>query len=235
MKDNIAESYNLVYANENEPTKEIRIKGFPRHRNEALVYLASSLPGSRILEIGCGNGSVLYTLRNKFKELHGIELSFIRKGKAELALKGLNAKIIQADISSELGYEDGYFDLIIWADVIEHVADLWKAMDNIKRITAEGGFLITTTPNIAKVKARIRLLLGRFPSTSGSEEGFGIREHEMFDGGHLHYFTFSMLEKLYFKYGFKPIKTIGFGRFGGLHNIYPSLLSPNIGIVGQKI
>jgi len=234
MRNNFKESYNLVYADEN-PSEEIHIKGFPRHRNEALVYLASGIPGNRVLEIGCGNGSVLYALRDKFKELHGIEFSPVRKEKAEIALKGFNPKIIEADISSELEYEAGYFDLVLWADVIEHVADLWKAMENIKRITAKGGFLITTTPNIAKIKARASFLLGRFPSTSAKDEGFAVRKHEMFDGGHLHYFTFSMLKKLYLKYGFKPIKTIGFGRFGRIHNIYPALLSSSIGIIGKKL
>lgn len=234
MKDNVRNAYNLVYLRENPVDSEIVVKGFPRGRNEALVYLASNIKGRRVLEIGCGNGGVLYTLRRNFAELYGMEISPARVKTAVSTLKGTEARIIEASIEEELDYEDGFFDLVIWADVIEHVMDLWKAMENIRRITAKNGFLITATPNIAKIKARVSLLFGRFPSTAAKNEGFNVREHELFDAGHLHYFTFSMLGKLYLKYGFQPGKMIGFGRFGHIHNICPSLLSPSIGMIGQK-
>jgi len=235
MKDRIKNSYNLTYSKEKPNACDIIVNNFPCHRNEALIYLASNISGKRVLEIGCGNGRVLYTLRNNFKALYGMEISDIRAKAAAETLAGLNANIIEASIEEDLKYEDNFFDLVIWADVIEHVIDLWKAMENIKRITAKGGILITTTPNVAKIKGRIRFLFGKFPSTSGKDEGFAIRDNEMFDGGHLHYFTFSMLRKLYHKYDFKPIRLIGFGRFGALHNIYPELLSSSVAIVGQKI
>lgn len=225
----------MVYLRENPVESEILVKGFPRGRNEALIFLVSNIRGRRVLEIGCGNGGVLYTLRRNFEELYGMEISPIRAKTSGSTLKGAGANIIEASIEEDLNYEDGFFDLVLWADVIEHVMDLWKAMENIRRITAKNGFLITATPNIAKIKARVSLLLGRFPSTAAKNEGFNVREHELFDAGHLHYFTFSMIDKLYLKYGFQPRKMIGFGRFGRVHNICPSLLSPSIGIIGQKI
>lgn len=235
MRKFVKQHYDLTYSKETPQALGISVKGFPRDRFEALIYLSSRFCGNRILEIGCGNGKVLYNLRDKFRQLYGIEASSVRAETAKKTLSGINAKIIVADIEEDLEFEEGFFDLVIWSDVIEHIVDLWRAMDNIKRITANGGILITTTPNVAKIKGRFRLLLGKFPSTSGKNEGFEIREHEMFDGGHLHYFTFSMLKNLYLKYGFEPKKMIGFGRFGAIHNIYPSLLSPSIGIIGQKV
>ncbi|MDD2654811.1 MAG: class I SAM-dependent methyltransferase, partial [Candidatus Omnitrophica bacterium] len=176
MKDNVKNAYNLVYSREDPAVSEIKDKGFPRERNGALVYLASNIKGRRLLEIGCGNGSVLYTLRHNFEELHGMEVSAVRVKTATSTLSGSGAKIIEASIEEHLNYEDGFFDLVLWSDVIEHVMDLWRAMENIRRVTAKGGFLITTTPNIAKIKARISLMLGRFPATSGKEEGFAVRE-----------------------------------------------------------
>jgi hypothetical protein len=87
---------------------------------------------------------------------------------------------------------------------------------------------------IAELRRRLKLLFGTFPSTSGSNEGIEVREGELFDSGHVHYFTLSMLEKLYRKYGIKPLYRYGFGRLGHLHNLRPSLLSSAICIKGVK-
>ncbi|MGC2424879.1 MAG: class I SAM-dependent methyltransferase [Nitrospirota bacterium] len=208
---------------------------FPRHRNEALVRLCPA--GKRVLEIGFGSGDVLYNLRGKFEELYGIEFSRVRCDKVQEAIeaKGIKCKCLTGNIENALDFPDGFFDVILWADVIEHVVDTWKAMEEIKRLLAPKGTLITTTPNVAELRRRTKLLAGIFPSTSGADEGLTVRDGELFDGGHVHYFTFSSLERLYLKYGMVPVEKIGFGRLGRIHNLYPQLLSGAICLVGRKI
>lgn len=207
---------------------------FPRNRWEALVYLAPE--GRRVLEIGFGNGIVLYNLRDRFEEIYGVEFSRVRCSKltTELHDKGVPADCVVGNVEEGLDFPDGFFDVILWADVIEHVVDLWKAMAEVCRLLAPGGTLVTTTPNIAEIRNRLKLLMGRFPSTSGRQEGLAVRPGELFDGGHLHYFTFSSLENLYLKYGILPESRLGIGRLGHLHNIYPPLLSGAVCLVGRK-
>jgi SAM-dependent methyltransferase len=231
--DLLAASYDLVYADDQIKFVDFLTR-FPQHRNEALVKLAGQ--GSRLLEIGCGDGNVLYNLRNQFSELHGVEISPIRANKLSETAKSrnLNLKVITGNIETGLEFPDGYFDVILWADVIEHVVDVWAAMAEIRRLLAPQGRLVTVTPNIAAWRYRLTLLGGRFPSTSGTNEGLQVRPGELFDGGHLHYFTFSSLQNLYRKYDIQPTQTLGFGKLGRLHNLQPKLLSGAVCVAGVK-
>lgn len=230
-KQELRTSYDRVYSH--DPFTPVTVKGWPITRNQALVFLAPK-KGMRVLEIGCGNGSTLAALSDRFTELHGIEFSRTRVETTQKNLKGYNAKIICGNIEEGTSYPDAHFDCIVWADVIEHVMDLWATMGEVVRLLQPGGRLITVTPNIAKVKARVKLLLGWFPSTSGRDEGFSVRPGEMFDGGHLHYFTYEMIRKLYRKYGLKVTKEIGIGRYGRLHHFWKTLLSSEVVTVGEK-
>lgn len=56
----------------------------------------------------------------------------------------------------------------------------------------------------------------------------------LFDGGHLHYFPFRSLSLLLQRSGFAIERSIGFGKFGRIHNIYPQLLSGGIQLVARK-
>ncbi|MDH4027772.1 MAG: class I SAM-dependent methyltransferase [Nitrospirota bacterium] len=232
-KDKLSLSYDEVYSCD-EKFNPVSIKKWPVNRNQALLFLANKR-GKRLLEIGCGNGSTLAALGKQFDELHGIEFSGERVKTAARNLKDYNAEIIKASIEERVPYPDAYFDCIIWADVIEHIINLWSSMEEIVRILRPSGRLITVTPNIAKIKARIMLLLGRFPATSGTDEGFGIRPGEMFDGGHMHYFTYSMMRKLYSRYDLNVISEIGIGKYGRLHNFCRTILSSEVVTVGEKV
>jgi SAM-dependent methyltransferase len=168
--------------------------------------------------------------------LYGVELSSLRAEKINLIAKDndLNLQVINGNIETGLDFSDGFFDTILWADVIEHVVDIWAAMTEITRLLTVRGRLITCTPNIAEWRRRLILLSGRFPSTSGTNEGLDVRPNELFDGGHLHYFTFSSLTKLYKRYGIEPVDYLGFGKLGVVHNLYPPLLSSAVCIAGIK-
>jgi SAM-dependent methyltransferase len=199
------------------------------------LFLARRNRG-KVLEVGCGNGSVLYSLRGCFEELCGVELSSLRADVARRLLMGVEVSvdIRNGDVEEGLEWPDGYFDVVISADVIEHVVDIWTAASEMARLLRPGGTLICSTPNIAYLPRRLALLLGKFPATAGSDEGFGVRDGELYDGGHLHYFTFSTLERLFALNGIRTIQKLGFGRLGRLHNLYPQLFSGAACIVGRK-
>lgn len=230
---NIETSYSKTYKQEALGRKKINLINWPKTRYEASIFFAES--GKRVLDVGCGNGLVLYNLKDSFEELYGIELSEERAMTAQKTLEGLKAKVMIANIEQGLDYEDEYFDTIICSDVIEHLVDVFTGFKEITRVLKKGGKLIINTPNIAELRRRFVLLFGRFPATSATNEGFNLRSpDELFDGGHLHYFTYSMLEKLCQRESYSEVKKYGFGRLGKLHNFLPSLLSPSCQIVGIK-
>lgn len=232
-RDALREGYDAVYGRSDEGVA-IADGGWPRDRYAALVRLAGA--GQSVLDVGCGDGDVLAALAPRFKFLAGVELSpnRVANARARLERQPVPTEILEANIERGLDFDAGTFEVIVWADVIEHVVDVFGAMDEIARLLAPGGRLVTVTPNIAGIRKRLKLARGVFPSTSGTDEGMGVRPGELFDGGHLHYFTFGAIEKLYRRAGLSPDRRMGFGRFGRLHDVAPTLLSGEVAVVGSK-
>ena len=233
MTADLASAYDDAYRAKKPNRRKIRVDGWPRTRAEASVFFAPG--GERVLDVGCGSGVVLYNLREKYRELHGVELSGERIKTARQTLEGLPARIESGNIETGLDYPDAHFDTIVIADVIEHVVNLWPATLEMKRLLKPGGQIVLTTPNIASIRRRLTLLAGIFPSTAAPDEGFDVRtENELHDNGHVHYFTFSMLRKLFARYGFARVDCYGIGRLGRLHQLAPGLLSSCCMVVATR-
>ncbi len=101
----------------------------------------------KILDVGCGDGVILYLLNQKLKneniELYGIDSS-------NLALKIAKRKIPRGIFTIaevyNLPYEDNFFDLIISSDVIEHVLRPDKMLSEIKRVGKDNSHVVIGTP-----------------------------------------------------------------------------------------
>ena len=230
----LQESFEAVYRNDVAQYREFDNKRWPRNRYE--VVLRTTPPAKRLLDIGCGDGLLLYNLRSRAKELYGIDLARNRTvvAKQGLESRGVAATISDGNIEKGLDFPDHYFDVVVCADVLQFIVDLWSAMTEFSRLLAPGGHLIITIPNIASVRRRLQLLIGKFPATSAPDEGFTVRPGALYDEGTLHYFTFSILEKLYRRFDILPVRRVGFGRLGRPRNWWPPLLSDGICLVGVK-
>lgn len=232
MSSSIQAAYDDVYQGKKPGRQDLNLDRWPRDRLEGCVKF--SPPGGRVLDVGCGNGKLLYNLRHKFDELCGIEFSSARVGAAATALEGLKGDIRQGNIEGRLSWDDGYFDVIVLSDVIEHIINLWPAMEEISRLLKPDGHVVISTPNVAHLRARLSLLMGVFPS-SKPKEGFELRtEAELHDGGHVHYFTYTMLDRLFERYGFTKVERHGIGRLGRLHDLWPPLLSSACLVVASR-
>lgn len=201
---------------------DLNISYPPKNRYEAALHMAPE-KGKRVLDVGCGNGTVLYNLRNRFDELHGIELI---PEQAEYAMKTLSAcnKVVDikvGNIEEGLAYPDNYFDYIVMAAVIEHVFNVKKVILELVRIVVPQGTVCICTPNVAYIKRRLKLLAGHFPLTSN--EKYLIEEDGLIDGGHIHYLTFDNLFFLLKGYG--TLRKIGYGRLFNLVRIWPELFA----------
>ena len=231
----IRQSYDSVYGSEKTGIQSLNLKRWPRNRWDGLIHSCPA-HATNALEIGCGNGVVLYYIADRCEALSGMELSPKRceTARANLANLKTPVNIIEGNIEEGINKPDGTYDLILWADVIEHVVDVFVAIQEVSRLLARGGILITSTPNVAYIRYRLALLFGKFPGTAAKDEGFALRSGEMYDGGHLHYFTVNTLKKLYQMNGIEPTQVVGFGRLGRLHNFMPSLLSGTAQLIGIK-
>lgn len=154
--------------------------------------------GLKILEIGCGNGATLIELKRLGKacEIVGIEINEEVLKDTKHFLDGIVIGNIE-DINLE--YRDKYFDVIIFADVLEHLVNPWKVVKEIKRHLKSSGILIASIPNIRQYKTVYNILVnGDF-----KYENMGI-----LDKTHLRFFCKKNIIDLFkddYKVDIKPI------------------------------
>ncbi len=127
-----------------------------------LLNLASMVePGSRVLDVGCGDGSLLRLLAEKRSvDARGIELS--QSGVNLCVAKGLS--VIQGDADTDLVYyPDGSFDYVILSQTLQAMRQPRVVLEHMLRI---GRRAIVSFPNFGHWKIRLQLLAtGRMPVT----------------------------------------------------------------------
>ena len=209
---------------------DVTLRGWPRNRVEAIIAHAGQ--GDTVLDVGCGSGHLLYQLRGRYKRLIGLEFSPARLEQARLNLGGLEFVPLLGSAEQMAEVSSASVDCVVSADTIEHVPDVYAAVAELWRVLRPGGRLVINTPNIAFIKKRALLLLGRFPSTSQSNEGLG--SDLLFDGGHFHYFTFRSLRLVLERAGFRMERPLGYGKWGRIHDFHPPLLSGGVQWIARR-
>jgi 2-polyprenyl-3-methyl-5-hydroxy-6-metoxy-1,4-benzoquinol methylase len=130
-----------------------------------------------ILDIGCNNGYV--GEHYPTAEFYGIEKN------AACAARSRNVgykQVITADLDSFTPPQLSTmpkFDAILILDVLEHLIRPATVLDLLKPYLKEGGVFIISLPNIAEIRMRLSLLLGRFNYT----------DKGTLDRTHLHFYT----------------------------------------------
>lgn len=118
----------------------------PFFRKRAYYDLKIRIPwqgGGRLLDVGCGNGSFLLSMRELGWEVEGVEID-IRAAEAARQ-KGLNVRIGTLE---SLSFPSETFDAITMIHVIEHLPDPVKTLKECYRIIKPGGYIGIITPNI---------------------------------------------------------------------------------------
>ncbi len=208
-------------------------KYFDLHREELALSLLDK--GDKLLDVGCGSGSLVIKAQHKFNEIYGIDISPSRIKQAEHAAaeKYMDNQRIHFslyNINDKLDFPDKTFDAVTAIEVIEHIFDPYFVIGQIHRVLKKDGIFIANVPNIAYIKHRIRLLFGNLPITSSAHNWKEIG----WDGGHLHYFTKNTFCSLLEEFGFVIVKVSGCGLFAGFRNFYPSLLTGDICVKARK-
>ncbi len=132
--------------------------------------------GSRVLDVGCGTGALSVVLRDVNRaEVKGIEPDVARAALARE--RGLD--VVTGVLAPALLDTLGTFDVVIYADVLEHLPDPLGELVKVAPFVRPGGVVIVSVPNIAHWSVRFDLLRGRFRYAP-----YGIM-----DATHLRWFT----------------------------------------------
>jgi len=118
---------------------------------------------NNILDVGCGNGYRTVRIADYFnvhvKNVYGLDYNddFI------IACKRIfNASKIDLE-TDDMPYEDNAFDLVICNQVLEHLKNYRKVIDDLIRVTKKRGYIVIGIPNLAHLINRIYLLFGIQP------------------------------------------------------------------------
>jgi SAM-dependent methyltransferase len=130
----------------------------------------------QVLDLGCWNGNLLAILEEKYPsmlELHGVDLA---ERAVAFAKRRFDARV--CDIEEEaLPYEAGTFDIVLSANVMEHLFNLDNYFTEIRRVLRRGGLFVASTPNSGDLMSRFGMLLGRPPYWISVEQAY---EHVRF-------------------------------------------------------
>ncbi len=113
--------------------------------NSAAHLLPQLEPGLRVLDLGCGPGTISIGLAEAVEpgELHGIDLeeSQIEMARAAASAGGWNNAVFRTGDATDLPYEDDSFDIVHCHAVLMHVPDTRAVLAEAMRVLKPGGLL----------------------------------------------------------------------------------------------
>ena len=128
-----------------------RFNAYQQARYDWIMRTAGDVRGKKVLDAGCGGGSLSYLLAKAGASVVGVEYDKrgVEFAKQNLASadpgKRLQCEFMQGSVY-ELPFSPESFDLVVSCEVIEHLEEPAKMLSEAKRVLKQGGTLILTTP-----------------------------------------------------------------------------------------
>ena len=126
-----------------------------------LEIIASLVPqGSRVLDLGCGNGELLAWLQQK-KGCSGYGIEIADANVLSCVQRGVN--VIQLNLEEGLAlFDDHSFDVVLQVDTLQHLRNTERMLRETARVGRIG---VVAFPNFAHWPNRLHVLTGRMPVT----------------------------------------------------------------------
>ena len=188
------------------------------------------LPNTKCLDVGCWTGNLgKFLIENKNCVVDGIDFKSEvlevaqSNGYNKTFLMNLNSEFLDLKIIKKK------YQVIILADVLEHLTNPRGVLSYLKQFLSPGGQIIISLPNVAFILNRIFLLSGKW----------NYKEFGTLDKTHLRFFTIKSGVEMIKSAGFDIVKIEPYNQFGVLRyikpltRIFPSLFAYQFLIVAR--
>jgi methionine biosynthesis protein MetW len=139
-------------------------------------------PGAKVLDLGCGDGSLLKYLREA-RQARGYGIEIADGNIAACIRNGVN--VIQMDLESGLsGFEAQSFDFVILSQTLQAMMHIEQLVSEMLRV---GKHVIVTLPNFGYWRHRLQILRGNMPVSEDLP-------YQWFDTPNIHLCTFDDFE-----------------------------------------
>jgi len=154
-------------------------------------------PGSKVLDLGCGEGDLLHFLKEN-KQVVGAGIECVEAKVAHCIARGLS--VLQGDMNEEvLAYDDDVFDYVILSQTLQQVYEPAKLIQSMLRIGKKG---IVSFPNFSHWGIRLQLLIkGHAPITKELP-------YEWYNTPNIRVITIKDFRKFSRKVGFSILKEV---------------------------
>ena len=135
--------------------------------------------GKTVLEVGCASGAMTQCLSEQLDcRVTGLEVNADDAAEAQAFCETLFVgNVEEIDLAERVGTNK--FDVVVYADVLEHLRDPIAALRKTRRVLKANGYLVACVPNIAHAALTFELALGNFD----------YRREGLLDDTHIHFFT----------------------------------------------
>lgn len=174
--ENIKYGYKIDLDSDSTAAKVIKLVGFNK----------------KVLEFGCSYGYMSEVLINEFNcQVTGIEIDVEAANMAKsICNRVIVGDIEKIDLEKELKNEE--FDVLIFADVLEHLINPWDVLEKARKFLKKDGYIVGSFPNIGYLSVALEILEGRFR----------YRPLGILDNTHLRFFTLETICEMFESCGY---------------------------------
>ncbi len=173
--------------------EEYTLKESPGSSHAVILKWLEQMPAGTVLDLGCSGGLLAERARALGHRVIGVDVVELPEARERLD------RFIQADLDRGLPEEvtrEGPFDIVLAADVLEHVRDPALLLAHVNGVLAPRGALIVSVPNFGHWYVRARALLGIFD----------YDQRGLLDRSHVRFFTQRSIERELHQAGFTTVR-----------------------------
>jgi len=181
-------------------------------RSDLAIIARLVPPGSRVLDLGCGDGALLALLRDQRScSGYGVELDDTKV----LACIKRGVNVLQRNLDEGLSlFDDASFDVVLQLDTLQNLRNTEAMLRETARVGRIG---VVSFPNFAHWPNRLSVLRGRMPVTK-------VLPYQWYDTPNIRVGTFADFEVLAHKVGLRIDEAFGLHE-GKVVRRWPNLLA----------